>query len=557
MYELSVFEKVRRGDYTVNPYEANKLFTVDSFEIENLGYAYKKAYYFKNPLAISSSKNSVANAPTSSDGSYNFLNWRIIDQLYYKNPYNAYESLEGTTYSTTDKFLYLTASIISAPYMDMGDGIRQGSVVITGSNVYFKDDSNNNLYDVTVPTGSIVDVSYLDLYLGFQDVYRYTTLGYSNSLTKNPNYISNTITNSKNYRLSGIGISKGVEVGGVKSGAQANFLGSSYIEIPHQEELSYELDENFTISFWIKAPISQSNVSNITNSIITKKIYTSVQNFGEFNTKTDNGYSYKRNIISSSLKYEPVDYYPYEFSIYNQSSGADSGKILFKRSDGLKTLSLKSNSTINDGTYHHICLTKQNTLLTLYVDGLAEVSGSDIKEQPTNAHSIIIGADDRNSTRQYSGSLDEIRFYSKAATASEVSQSLANSSNILLYQTANIGNVFYKRGEIIITSPISKYHTDLDTTSWKLQYKNRYIIYEYETLVRVKGGSFNKTMNPTSTQSPKSNLYLNDFTGSLSPYATTIGLYNKDFKLVAVGKLARPLKMRDDVDINIIVRFDY
>ena len=68
---------------------------------------------------------------------------------------------------------------------------------------------------------------------------------------------------------------------------------------------------------------------------------------------------------------------------------------------------------------------------------------------------------------------------------------------------------------------------------------------------------FNKTMNPTSTQSPKSNLYLNDFTGSLSPYATTVGLYNKDYQLVAVGKLGRPLKMRDDVDINIIVRWDY
>jgi hypothetical protein len=64
-------------------------------------------------------------------------------------------------------------------------------------------------------------------------------------------------------------------------------------------------------------------------------------------------------------------------------------------------------------------------------------------------------------------------------------------------------------------------------------------------------------MNPTSIQSPKSNLYLNDFTGSLAPYATTIGLYNKNFQLVAVAKFGRPLKMRDDVDINVIIKMDY
>jgi hypothetical protein len=557
MYELSVFEKVRRADYTVNPYEANKLYSIDSDELDSLGYTFKKGYYYKDSLAISSSKAIAVNAPTSSDGTYNYLNWRLINHLYYRNGYNPYESLEGYRKNYTDKALFLTASIISAPYLDMGDGFRKGTIIVTGSNLSLKDDSNNNLYDASIASSSIMDSSYLDAYFGFQDLYKFTTLGYSNNIDKSLEFFSNTISDPTTYRLKNIGVSEGVEVDGVKSGAQANFLGSSYIEIPHHEELSYELEEDFTISLWVKAPPSQSNTTHNTNSIITKKTYTYTQNFGEYQTKTDSGYSYKRNIISSSLAYSPVAYYPYQLSIYNQTAGASKGKIIFERSDGLKKLTLTSVSALNDGNYHHICVVKNNNLLSLYVDGVAEASGSDLNEQPTNAHSIIFGADDKNSTRQFSGSLDEIRFYSKAATLNQVSQSLSNSNNILLYQTTNIGNVYYKRGEIIITSPIKKYHTELDINPWTLQYKNIYTIYEYETLVRVKAGSFNKTMNPTSTQSPKSNLYLNDFTGSLAPYATTVGLYNKDFKLVAVAKLARPLKMRDDVDINILVRFDY
>ena len=45
--------------------------------------------------------------------------------------------------------------------------------------------------------------------------------------------------------------------------------------------------------------------------------------------------------------------------------------------------------------------------------------------------------------------------------------------------------------------------------------------------------------------------------GTLKPYVTTIGLYNKNYELVAVGKLAQPVQKRDDVDMNFVVRWDY
>ena len=65
MYELSVFEKVKRGDYTVLPYEANKSYSINYSELSSLGYSYKKGYYYRDSLPISSSKYLEVNAATS------------------------------------------------------------------------------------------------------------------------------------------------------------------------------------------------------------------------------------------------------------------------------------------------------------------------------------------------------------------------------------------------------------------------------------------------------------------------------------------------------------
>jgi hypothetical protein len=48
-----------------------------------------------------------------------------------------------------------------------------------------------------------------------------------------------------------------------------------------------------------------------------------------------------------------------------------------------------------------------------------------------------------------------------------------------------------------------------------------------------------------------------DPTGSyLAPFITTIGLYNSENQLLAIGKLGRPLKNLVDWPLNIVVRFD-
>ena len=76
-------------------------------------------------------------------------------------------------------------------------------------------------------------------------------------------------------------------------------------------------------------------------------------------------------------------------------------------------------------------------------------------------------------------------------------------------------------------------------------------------MVEVPAGTCNITMNPTALKRPNSDLLKTEFSGSLRPYVTTIGLYNDNAELLAVSKLAEPVAKRDDVDMNFMVRWDY
>jgi len=63
--------------------------------------------------------------------------------------------------------------------------------------------------------------------------------------------------------------------------------------------------------------------------------------------------------------------------------------------------------------------------------------------------------------------------------------------------------------------------------------------------------TISKNNNPNS-EIPKPIVALDEF----APYITTVGLYNDKGQLLAIGKLGTPIRKRDDVDLNIIVRFD-
>ena len=155
---------------------------------------------------------------------------------------------------------------------------------------------------------------------------------------------------------------------------------------------------------------------------------------------------------------------------------------------------------------------------------------------------------------------------------------------------SEVGNVFYSQGLIVLTDTGS--YTG-DSTSYTLKYQAQQTHYEYEYRVTAKPYEFNTTTNISVTQDRSGSLTLPSGTVSMSrflppsdrpdsegrgtyatsyeatdtsvgfvtgsefhPYVTQIGLYTEDGELAAVGKVAKPIKLSDEISTTFVVRFD-
>ncbi len=170
------------------------------------------------------------------------------------------------------------------------------------------------------------------------------------------------------------------------------------------------------------------------------------------------------------------------------------------------------------------------------------------------------------------------------------------------------GNVFYDRGMVVMTKDIV---SGSSFSNYRLEFNSTVTIYENEIFLSVLENEFNTSQNPTAVYTPSvttqtielkgdkykrtdsdttiristpdiqfirtekypftssvdSNVFASfddymfsssvDPTGSyLAPYITTIGLYDDNNQMVAVAKLAHPIKSYPDYPLNFIIRFD-
>jgi hypothetical protein len=171
-----------------------------------------------------------------------------------------------------------------------------------------------------------------------------------------------------------------------------------------------------------------------------------------------------------------------------------------------------------------------------------------------------------------------------------------------------LGNIFYAQGLIVLTEA-----ENFNTSSFNLYYKSTETVYEHEYLLIVNEDEFGVSQNPSAvievgreseryitsdgktmsvitnpgvkyirkksiletgdildyrfTSQVNSNVKAGfehwdlsgsvDSTGSfLTPFITTIGLYDDNCDLVAVAKLPQPIKSEPDIPVNFIIRFD-
>lgn len=193
-----------------------------------------------------------------------------------------------------------------------------------------------------------------------------------------------------------------------------------------------------------------------------------------------------------------------------------------------------------------------------------------VSEGTTNDNNFFIGSNGTNNG-VFSGSLDEIRVYKKGLSSEEITYLSDNSfQNGYAYQTSRVGNIFYKSGTVVVSDPRPKYanamlgqfgNFDYGGTDYGFtgSFRGTTTFYEHEIICKIRRSEFNFTLNPSvrKDKDPYADSVEDYVTSSFfNPYVTSIGLYNENRDLVAVAKLASPLEKRDDVDMNIIIRFD-
>jgi hypothetical protein len=83
-------------------------------------------------------------------------------------------------------------------------------------------------------------------------------------------------------------------------------------------------------------------------------------------------------------------------------------------------------------------------------------------------------------------------------------------------------------------------------------------IYETQYKCTIRENEFNFSQNPTLISGSSNSGILYSFaTGSyFDPFITTVGLYNNNYELLAVAKLAQPLPLSSVTDMNILVNLD-
>ena len=137
------------------------------------------------------------------------------------------------------------------------------------------------------------------------------------------------------------------------------------------------------------------------------------------------------------------------------------------------------------------------------------------------------------------------------AIITEIPLDEAVTGSASLYGSGIYGSSFYGG-----TTQVSDTNAFLLSNNITCSFSNSYTIYETQYKCTIGESEFNYTLNPTVLSGSEGDLY-NQFTGSyFDPYLTTVGMYNENYELLAVGKLAKPLPTSRTTDTTILINID-
>jgi hypothetical protein len=567
-----VFKQINERDVTVEPFKVYKSWAFETtgsltaYNIDRLA-AIKPNFpnYTGKIVTVSSSQVNTDSASLLINTSNNkeaSIIWYSLNHLYYKNADTPYDTFGNPDPFAIERTLFDEASVISIPQKRFGEKIKPGSVIVkfqipsSSGLVTLVDDGNGNLIDTALSSSISNQILYLRTN---EEKYAdnwttsVSTTSYSSDILEVKHKSINKELNvtSKNVRLG---------PGTVGWGHASYFYDNSYVRIPNLDTFNFKQDDDYAVSFWT----TRESVANSVPIYVLSKRSTGAGNV-----------SVKRVVDTVDVNTNSSQY-PFDICYLSGS-----GNLSCKYSTGASTIEI-TGSIPSGGTRHHIVLQKTGSAFELYIDGTLQNSKTVPVGNIQNNADIFIGSlgvdSNADGVNGFRGTVKEFMMFNKGLTQSEIYQLVDTSVNTMATNTNIVGNVFYEHGMILISDPRTKYGTsasricndvlyDRNTgivrptqlTSFYLEYNSTVTLYGHEYVCKLNEDEFNFTFNPTirlnndpNSQLPKAFVSGSDF----GPYISTVGLYNNKAELVAIGKLAAPIKKRDNVDMNIIVRFD-
>ena len=571
-----VFKRIFNQGITKRPYKAHKRYEVtdvnysSSFEIST----FRALNPFNTKIEVSKSKHQgIEYDSTTLTGSGAIS--RELNKIPQKIIWSAINQSCFQDYSHMK--LYATASVVSIPQHKYGLGIKPESTTISdfsrlagSASLHLSESKHNNehghIFDTVIDTSKFVHKKYLKFYLGFNQQEPNTIY----KLKKDESPFGNNLE-CKNVKIVN-GITTTGEVSASGYGAFLETSSSLYIPAAGSNTDFFNAFENWSISAWIKLPPSQSMLSSNRNTILAKagQEYNPYIDYNPSSVKT-------ADTLGSTVVTEPPSF-PFKVSVFNQTAGALNGKLQFQffdgREDKLNGLTVTS-SKVNDNQWHNIIVNhtggQNGGTMKFYVDGvqLDDFAGTHVRRPIGNEQDVVIMCKNGLGDTGTSGSIDEIRFYNTNLSSDNI-ESLTNNHVISgsAYQTNQCGYTFYDKGLIVITDPRPKYQNcflgdgnfNYTQKGFEFTFNSTKKIEQQSILCEIGRGEFNVSQNNTLRLTGDDNGHvLRDFvTGSdFRPYITSIGLYNDNGELLAIGKLGAPMKKRQDVDVTVDVRLDF
>jgi hypothetical protein len=129
-----------------------------------------------------------------------------------------------------------------------------------------------------------------------------------------------------------------------------------------------------------------------------------------------------------------------------------------------------------------------------------------------------------------------------------------------------VGHVFYDYGLIVLDSVDTKWHKEFISASYNnqtggspnlsIQFSGSTVIQSSVFMCRMGAAEVNASNNSTFSYTSGTDGRLWSAMPDTRTYITAIGLYNEERQLVAVAKLAQPIRKREQDSIDIRLRLD-